>query len=124
MRFVLFYIHTFFFITNYFSVWIVSGGMYGLTCPEPVNYIQNGNGTILCKNLSIPDCVDRTVYCTNPPDSVPAESVTIINNPSSTYKRAPGFNFTKILRAAFYENILRSFSLIIVWLCHFFGKRI
>jgi hypothetical protein len=36
-----------------------------------------------------------------------------------------GFNFINILLSTFsYESALRSFSLITVWLCNFFGKRL
>jgi len=72
-------------------IWNVTGGRSGLTCPS----VSNVSGDyLLCKDLSIPDCSDRTVYCTYPPATLTQGSVTIKNNPSSVYKKAPGKSFS------------------------------
>ena len=65
----------------------MTGDKYGLTCPGSV---PTENGTVTCRNLTVPDCVDRTVYCSLPPDSTADTSVTVVNNPSSRYKKSPG----------------------------------
>ena len=44
------------------------------------------DGNILCKNLNIPMCVDRAVYCTYPPD----KDVAFKTNPSPVYKNPSG----------------------------------
>ena len=53
---------------NHDGLWEVIGGVQNLTCVD-----DRGNETLIeetgimhCKNISIPDCVDRTVYCTQP----------------------------------------------------------
>ena len=48
--------------------------------------IAGTDGKILCKNLNIPMCVDRAVYCTYPPD----KDVVIKTNPSPIYKSPSG----------------------------------
>ena len=63
------------------------GSQYGLTCPDPNPIL---NGTLLCKNLTIPACSDRTVYCTYPPDQYPGGEITVSKNPSPVYKAASG----------------------------------
>jgi hypothetical protein len=45
-------------------------------------------------NMVIPDCVDRTVYCTHPPTTLPEGSITINTNPSLAYKKEPGIKKT------------------------------
>ena len=77
----------FFLWHRYSRLWEVTGDKYGLTCPGSV---PNENGTVTCRNLTVPDCVDRTVYCSLPPDSTADTSVTVVNNPSSHYKKSPG----------------------------------
>ena len=76
-------------LLQFFSVWKVTGGKYGLTCPAPENATLSEEFQ-LCKNLSIPDCSDRTIYCTNPPTSLTSGTVTIKTNPSTNYKKSPG----------------------------------
>jgi len=69
--------------------WSVIGGDPGLSCNE-TNQTENGT-EFYCKNLIIPDCVDRTVYCSDPPsDPYVGGSVTVVDNPSPYYKKAGG----------------------------------
>ena len=46
-------------------VWTVEGGQYGLTCNQ-TDYTTDGP-ELYCKSVTIPNCVDRTVYCSYPP---------------------------------------------------------
>ncbi len=83
-------------LPNFFnSVWEVIGGKYGLTCNRTGNSSSDLDQLLFCKNLKIPNCVDRNVYCTYPPDPYPEGSVTVKENPSLVYKKMPG---TKILQ--------------------------
>ena len=73
------------------SLWTVTGGIYGLTCPKTSNASAPAfNETYTCSNLTIPNCVDRTVYCSNPPDQYPQGSINVNQNPSLAYKKLPG----------------------------------
>ena len=71
------------------SVWNVTGGKYGLTCSAPQNSTIVDDYQ-LCKNVSIPDCSDRTVYCIPPPASLTKGTISVKTNPSLVYKKAPG----------------------------------
>ena len=42
---------------------------------------------MLCSKISVPDCVDRTVYCVNPPSSITGGDIIIDENPSPYYKK-------------------------------------
>ena len=46
------------------SVWDVYGGVDGLTCND--FNATDGEDMLTCETLSIPACVDRTVYCEYP----------------------------------------------------------
>ena len=47
-------------------------------------------------SLSIPDCVDRTVYCVNPPETIVGGSITVLENPKdSLYKSSSGCQPTR-----------------------------
>ena len=60
------------------------GGADRLTCSS-----ENVTGDyMLCKDLNIPKCVDRTVYCSFPPDVANPTSLTILENPSPYYRNA------------------------------------
>jgi len=72
-----------------YRMWSVVGGQYGLTCNKTGN-ASDSDTTLYCKKLVIPNCVDRTVYCTYPPDPYPQGIVTVKSNPSTVYKKAPG----------------------------------
>ena len=75
--------------STFYSIWTVVGGKYGLTCNKTGN-ASDSDTTLYCKKLVIPNCVDRTVYCTYPPDPYPQGSVTVKFNPSTVYKKSPG----------------------------------
>ena len=68
-------------------LWEVTGDQHGLTCPGSV---PDANGTMICKTLTIPDCMDRTVYCSLPPETTSETSIFLNNNPSPVYKKAAG----------------------------------
>ena len=44
------------------------------------------DGSVTCKNVTIPMCVDRTIYCTYPPE----KNLDVKTNPSPVYKNAAG----------------------------------
>ena len=46
--------------------------------------------SLLCKKVEIPDCADRTVYCTNPPSTYSGGKIDINLNPSSYYAKGNG----------------------------------
>ena len=48
------------------------------------------DSTLYCKNLVIPDCVDRTIYCTIPPNQLSEGSVSVNFNPSIYYRKTNG----------------------------------
>jgi len=75
-------------IWNCFRFWTVSGGLSDLTCPK-TNSSENST-MMICQNMTIPDCVDRAVYCSNPPTSLSGGTVTVNKNPSFAYKVLPG----------------------------------
>ena len=76
-----------------FSVWEVEGGVDGLTCNDhTANDTITLNATLnitrprlTCESLTIPDCVDRTVYCTFPPKSIDDGTITTPINPNPAY---------------------------------------
>lgn len=47
-----------------FSKWTVENGLDGETC---INWNHNTSDVLMCSGVKIPDCVDRTVFCTAPP---------------------------------------------------------
>ena len=61
------------------------GGQDGLTCDDT----DTNSTEITCQTLSIPDCVDRTVYCVNTPPYIDGGSILLDVNPSPFYKK-PG----------------------------------
>ena len=67
------------------SLWEVVGGVESLTC-DSTN--TTGNNSMTCRDLSIPPCADRTVYCTFPPKAVSPTSTEILENPSPYYENA------------------------------------
>ena len=71
---------------NEYGVWNVENGVNGETC---VDY-KSGDNELWCKTVRIPDCADRTIYCTDPP-SLSVATTNIITRPGTTYK--PGFSF-------------------------------
>jgi hypothetical protein len=69
----------------------VVGSQYGFTCPAPASAAgPSDNGTIVCQNLTIAACADRTIYCTYPPDQYPGGEASVTRNPSPTYKTSSG----------------------------------
>ena len=75
--------------------WDVNGGQDGLTCDD-----TDSNSTELtCGPLSIPDCVDRTVYCVFPPASIAGGDITINQNPSPSYKKQSQCNWGRWFNA-------------------------
>ena len=48
------------------------------------------DSTLYCKNLVIPDCVDRTIYCSIPPNQLSEGSVSVNFNPSIYYRKTNG----------------------------------
>ena len=67
--------------------WDVVGGEDGLTCDDTD---PNTSG-LTCATLSVPDCVDRTVYCVNPPPYIFGGTISINENPSPYYKKKSKF---------------------------------
>ena len=67
------------------AIWDVVGGQDGLTCDDT----DTNSTEITCQTLSIPDCVDRTVYCVNTPPYIDGGSILLDVNPSPFYKK-PG----------------------------------
>ena len=65
-------------------LWNVTGGVDGLVCKS----VNSSSEDMLCKELSIPACADRTVYCTFPPEVNPPAVLTILQNPSPFYRRS------------------------------------
>ena len=65
-------------------IWNVTGGVDGLTCNAAD---QTDSGSMACKTLNIPDCVDRTVYCTFPPKVSHPTTIDILENPSPYYNK-------------------------------------
>jgi len=57
------------------------------------------DSTLYCKNLVIPDCVDRTIYCTTPPDQLSQGAVTVNFNPSPYYRKTNGKFWTKLKKS-------------------------
>ena len=45
--------------------------------------------------MTIPDCEDRTVYCTFPPERINGGDVTLDNNPSEFYQKTDKCRWTK-----------------------------
>ena len=46
--------------------------------------------------MSIPDCVDRTVYCVNPPEEIVGGSIAVLENPEdSLYTKSSGCQPTR-----------------------------
>ena len=77
---------------NYNGEWEVYGGEDGLTCDD-----TEANSTELtCGPLSIPDCVDRTVYCVNTPTSIYGGTIIIDENPSPYYKKRREYLSTEL----------------------------
>ena len=68
-----------------YRLWEVYGGVEGLTCDSKNN---NTNDTfMLCKDLNIRPCTDRTVYCSFPPNPThPAMKDISVNPDGSTYE--------------------------------------
>ena len=91
-------------------IWSVVGGELGLTCNGSADYVgsgfessingsfangANGSDLLYCKDLIIPDCVDRTVYCSDPPQdsadfSGGKQIMTLLSNPSPYYMKTKG----------------------------------
>ena len=77
---------------NHNGEWEVYGGLEGLTCPES----NNSTSDILrCSIVNIPDCEDRTIYCSFPPDEIPGGVVNIVKNTSPFYKKNQECRWTK-----------------------------
>ena len=68
------------------GLWDVYGGQDGLTC-DNLNSNSTDLAYMLCSKISVPDCVDRTVYCVNPPSSITGGDIIIDENPSPYYKK-------------------------------------
>ena len=77
--------------------WEVTGGLEGLTCDNPisVNSTDNTTTTFICQTVTIPDCEDRTVYCTFPPETIFEGEITIDSNPSEYFKKSDDCRWTK-----------------------------
>ena len=83
---------------NQDGLWDVYGGEDGLTCDDlnladtnSTDSILTYSGFMLCSKISVPDCVDRTVYCVNPPASITGGDIIIDENPSPYYKKKSKF---------------------------------
>jgi hypothetical protein len=80
---------------------VTGGGEYGFIC----NATSESTGNdVICKNLNIPMCVDRTVYCTYPPES----NVVIKTNPSPAYKNSAGIKIITFQSNANYINTVEA----------------
>ena len=64
------------------STWEVRGSKNGLTC---INLSNRTDGVLECDYLSVPDCVDRSIYCNFPPEPTEGAEVNIVDNPSTFY---------------------------------------
>ena len=74
-----------FFIFLKRRLWEVYGGVEGLTC-DSTNKNTN-DSFMLCKNLNIRPCTDRTVYCSFPPNPIgPAMKDISVNPDGSSYE--------------------------------------
>ena len=69
----------------------------GLTCDNPidVNSTNTNSSIFRCESLTLPDCEDRTVYCTFPPERINGGDVTLDNNPSEFYQKTDKCRWTK-----------------------------
>ena len=77
--------------------WEVTGGLDGLTCEDQIEVNSTDNSTTVfrCDTVTIPDCEDRTVYCTFPPENIYGGDITTANNPSPFYKKTDTCRWTK-----------------------------
>ena len=95
-----------------YSVWEVDGGVDGVTCADHTANdtvfdvaLNNNRSRLTCQNLHVPDCADRTVYCTFPPQSIAYGSnsgehrngIAIMENPSPNYAKKGGKIFSKFI---------------------------
>ena len=68
-------------------MWEVYGGVDGLTCTS----INTTDEYMLCKDLDIRKCTDRTVYCSFPPEvEEPAKIDTLEIPDGSKYGKSGG----------------------------------
>lgn len=86
-------------ICNKNGIWEVEGGLFNQTCnaQSSVMIPTDDNSTVkfTCPTLSIPDCEDRTLYCTFPPEVIFGGSVSITSNPSPNYRKTNSCRWTK-----------------------------
>ena len=70
-----------------YRLWEVYGGIEGLTCVSK----NKTDEYMLCKNLNIRPCTDRTVYCSFPPEPKNFAMKDITVNPEgSKYEKGNG----------------------------------
>ena len=70
-----------------YRLWEVYGGVEGLTCDSK----NKTDEYMLCKNLNIRPCTDRTVYCSFPPEPNNFAMKDITVNPEgSKYENSNG----------------------------------
>ena len=77
---------------NQNGIWEVQGGYPGQTCSESEGFLSD---QFSCRDLYIPDCEDRTVYCTFPPESIHGGDLSILNNPSPYFQKSDQCRWTK-----------------------------
>ena len=64
--------------------WLVTGGKDGLTCTNL--YTGPNSNELWCgDDISVPECVDRTVYCLNPDVEIENGEMRVLENPSPNY---------------------------------------
>ena len=71
----------------YFRLWNVVGGADSLTCND-LN--KTDSSSLTCNAFNVPDCVDRTVYCTFPPKVTSPTVITLLENHSPYYGKSGG----------------------------------
>ena len=77
-------IHLLFLYLKSDRLWEVHGGVEGLTC-DSRNKTENQTGDyMLCRNLNVRPCIDRTVYCTFPPKPTHPAMMDIMINPDGS----------------------------------------
>ena len=82
---------------NQDSQWEVTGGLINQTCSDPILRNSSSNETTFfeCKELTIPHCEDRALYCTFPPTEILGGDVTFKASPSPSYQKTDNCRWTK-----------------------------
>ena len=72
--------NSYFLIKLFFHrTWLVFNGIDGLVCNNGKIY---NDGRLECDEIIVPDCVDKTVICTDPPKFIEGATISILEDPS------------------------------------------